>query len=108
MNIFNFYSLYYVSVKKMKGENMDKISELLAEAKPLYQRRQREKQALGAGLLSMCLALGIWVAVPENSNFSDESFDTYFTALYLNEDSAAEYLSEDSVIPLDSYGLYEV
>ena len=87
---------------------MDKISMLLAEAKPLYQRREREKKALGTGILSLCLALGIWVAVPENSNFSDESFDTYFTALYLDEDSVGEYISEDSVIPLNSYGLYEV
>ena len=87
---------------------MDKISMLLAEAKPLYQRREREKKALGTGILSLCLALGIWVAVPENSNFSDESFDTYFTALYLNEDNIGEYLSQDSVIPLNSYGLYEV
>jgi len=87
---------------------MDKISMLLAEAKPLYQRREREKKALGTGILSLCLALGIWVAIPENSNFSDENFDTYFTALYLNEDSVGEYISEDSVIPLNSYGLYEV
>ena len=88
---------------------MDKISELLAEAKPLYKRRQREKRAIGTGMLSLCLALGIWVAVPEQRiNFSDESFDTYFTALYLNEDSTVEYFSEENIIPTDSYGLYEV
>ena len=87
---------------------MDKVSMLLAEAKPLYQRREKEKKALGTGVLSLCLALGIWAAIPQTPNFSDENFDSYFTALYLSEDSVAEYLSEDSVVPLNSYGLYEV
>ena len=87
---------------------MDKVSMLLAEAKPLYQRREREKKALGAGVLSLCLALEIWTAVPQNSRFSDENFDTYFTALYSGDENFMEYTGEESIIPLNSYGLYEV
>lgn len=89
---------------------MDKVSMLLAEAKPLYQRRQTEKKAIFGGLISACLALGIFLAQPQPVNFSDDNFDCYFTALYLS-DTATDDLSfdeDDAVIPLDYYGLYEV
>jgi len=88
---------------------MDKVSMLLAEAKPLYQRKQREKKALLGGLVSLCLALGIFFAQPRAAHFDDENFDSYFTALYLSDINPDEdFIDDDGVIPLDSYGLYEV
>lgn len=89
---------------------MDKVSMLLAEAKPLYQRRQTEKKAIFGGLVSACLAIGIFWAQPAAVSFDEENFDSYFTALYLS-DTTTDDLSfdeDDGVIPIDSYGLYEV
>ena len=87
---------------------MDKVSMLLAEAKPLYQRKQKEKKALLGGMISICLALGIFMAQPQQTAFNDDNFDSYFTALYLTDLSDSDERLYDSVIPIDAYGLYEV
>jgi hypothetical protein len=93
----------------MKGKIMDKVSKLLAEARPLYQRKQKEKKALFGGLISVCLALGIFWAEPQTTHFDDENFDSYFTALYLSDTvNDEDFIYDDDVIPLNSYGLYEV
>ena len=86
---------------------MDKVSNLIQEAKPLYIRRERQKYAIGSTLLSLCLLLGVWVAQPRQMAFDDEAFDSYFTALYLNSDTVDDFNS-DEVIPTDSFGLIEV
>ena len=86
---------------------MDKISKLICEAKPLYQRRQRQKYAIGSSLVSLCLLLGVWMVQPRQIAFDDAAFDSYFTALYLNSDTVDDFAG-DEVIPLDGFGLYEV
>lgn len=87
---------------------MDKVSELLAEAKPLYYKRQNEKRIVLGGIMSFCLALGVWLCQPQSAHFDEEGFDTYFTALYMSDVVAADEDSGDDVIPVDAYGLYEV
>jgi len=87
---------------------MDKISQLLQEAKPLYIRRQNEKRTVISALCTLCLVFFIWSLQPKSISFDDERFDTYFTALYQSDFSEVENCNEDSVVPLDYYGLYEV
>ena len=87
---------------------MDKVSQLLKEAKPLYLKKQREKYALTSFGFSCVLALMIFGAYPKPVTFDTEQFDSYFTALYFNEGIGGDDLSTDEVIPLDTYGLYEV
>ena len=87
---------------------MDKISLLLQEAKPLYQRKQREKKAVLSGLFSICLCLMVWGGFPSQRQFDEGAFDSYFTALYLNDTEAYDGAVEDEVIPVNAYGLYEV
>ncbi len=88
---------------------MEKISELLAEARPAYRERQHKRQfALGA----MCsLVAGVWFCagvfdiVP---GMIDGQFDAYYTALY-DSDAAFSYdVDGANILPLDGYGLYEV
>jgi len=86
---------------------MDKISELLAEAKPLYVRRQREKKAVITMFFSLFLALGIWAYQPTKVNFDEDGFDTYFTALYMN-DFLSDDFADDGIVPVDDFGLIEV
>lgn len=86
---------------------MDKVSKLLQEAKPLYVRKQREKYALGGGVLSLCLAVGLWAIQPDPVAFDEGAFDSYVATLYLNDSHSIDDVA-DSVLPLDSYGLYEV
>ncbi len=87
---------------------MDKISQLLQEAKPLYIRRQNEKRTIISAICSLCVVFFIWSLQPKSISFDDERFDTYFTALYQTDFSEADDFGEDSVVPLDYYGLYEV
>lgn len=87
---------------------MDKISELLQEAKPLYLKKQKEKRFLGSVALACCLCVAVFLGQPQKISFNEEEFDSYFTALYLNDSGALEDNSFDEAIPLNSYGLYEV
>lgn len=87
---------------------MDKISQLLQEAKPLYLKKQREKRIFWRTAATFCLLLGIWVMQPQKNPFDEEGFDNYFTALYLQDLSVGEDMTFDSAIPFDCYGLYEV
>lgn len=87
---------------------MDKIAKLLEEAKPLYLKRQREKRFLGSVALACCLCVAVFLGQPQNVAFDEDGLDSYFTALYLNDSSAAEDMSFDESIPLDRFGLYEV
>ena len=63
---------------------MDKISELLAEAGPLYRKRRKARQFAAGTLCS--LLCGVW-----------------FGAAVLLPERAA-----DDILPLDGYGFYEV
>lgn len=87
---------------------MDKVSQLLQEAKPLYIRRRNEKRTVISALCSLCLVFFMWSLQPRDVSFDDARFDAYFTALYQNDFLEADDFIEDSVVPLDDYGLYEV
>lgn len=84
---------------------MDKISQLLQEARPLYMRRQREKYVVSGSVLAFCLMCVVWLAPVR---FDEAEFDAYFTALYLNTDNSVTESFIDEVVPTDRYGLYEV
>lgn len=86
---------------------MDKIAELLAEAKPLYKRRKQEKFVFVTTCFSLILALGVWLYQPVKVSFDEDGFDTYFTALYLS-DVPADEIIDDGIIPLDCFGLVKV
>ena len=87
---------------------MDKISELLQEAKPLYLKKQREKRILWQTSATLCLLFAVWFVQPQKTSFDDDGFDNYFTALYLNDIPAVDEQYSDGNIPLDRFGLYEV
>lgn len=86
---------------------MDKISKLLAEARPMYQRKKRERRAMAGVFFSFLLFVGIWTTVPTAVPFDDNGFDTYFTALYLSDDLLTDEGIYDGVLSFDIYGLYE-
>jgi uncharacterized membrane protein len=86
---------------------MDKVSKLLSEARPLYLKKQREKYALISSFCSLCLVVVLLGILPKAPTFDEGEFDCYFTALYLN-DGVVDDIDDDSVIPLDKFGLYEV
>ncbi len=86
---------------------MDKVSQLLKEARPLYIKQQREKKAFLGLMCSLCLIFGVWLAQPKTIAFDEDGFDSYFTALYMNDGGYDDFV-DDGVVPLDQYGLIEV
>ncbi len=86
---------------------MDKVSQLLQEAKPLYIKRQRDKNAFLGLICSLCLVLGVFFVKPQTIAFDEDGFDSYFTALYTNDGNCDDFVDE-GIIPLDQYGLFEV
>ena len=88
---------------------MDKISELLAEAKPLYKQRKKERQILSGTLCSLVVAVGIgWKALLPMPTLSESQFYDYMALLYESDNYFAYEVERHDLIPLDGYGLYEV
>ena len=88
---------------------MDKISGLLAEAKPLYKQRKRERQILTGTLGS--LVIGVWVglqAMLPAPTLSEGQFNDYMAMLYDGDSYFAYEVESDDMLPLDGYGFYEV
>lgn len=88
---------------------MDKISELLAEAGPLYRKRRKARQFVAGTLCS--LLCGVWfgaaMLLPERA--ADETqLEAYYAALYESDGYFAYDVAADDVLPLDGYGFYEV
>ena len=88
---------------------MDKVSQLLAEAKPLYLKKQKEKRAVLSGLFSLALFFAVWQYPVKTvaPSFSEEGFDSYFTALYMNDTEIGDDFYDEN-IGYDAYVLYEV
>lgn len=75
---------------------MDKISELIQEAKPLYFERKKRKETLKKGLFIFVPFLLISMAIiPFTVNFSDK------TSYYTSSTSIVEQMG----FPTDDYGL---
>lgn len=87
---------------------MDKISELLQEAKPLYLKKQKEKRILWRSVCTFCLCCAVWLMQPQKVSFDEERFDSYFTALYLEDISITDEPYFEGAVPLNRFGLYEV
>lgn len=96
---------------------MDNVSKLLQEAKPLYIKKEREKKAIISAICSFCLVVGIFIGAGQGNfhgrQFNDAEFQSYITALYMNDDMATDELfyddiSYDGEIVFNQYGLYEV
>ena len=96
---------------------MDKISELLAEAGPLYRKRRKARQFAAGTLCS--LLCGVWfgaaVLLPERAavllpeRAADETqLEAYYAALYESDGYFTYGVAADDVLPLDGYGFYEV
>lgn len=88
---------------------MDKISGLLAEAKPLYKQRKKERRIMGGAFCS--LMVGVWVglqALLPAPALSEGQFVDYMAMLYDSDSFFAYEVESDGMLPLDGYGLYEV
>lgn len=87
---------------------MERISELIKEAKPLYQTRKRTARRVKTALLSCMLVLAIGATV--NMGGFNKGGDYLSQVKVIN---AASTTSETSVIeemglPVDEYGLFTV
>ena len=87
---------------------MDKISQLLQEAKPLYLKKQKEKRILWRTAATFCLLLAVWCMQPQKLSFDEDGFDSYFTALYLQDTPIDDEPVLEGSVPLNRFGLYEV
>ena len=88
---------------------MDKISGLLAEAKPLYKQRKKEHQIMAGTFCS--LVIGVWVGVQAMlpaPTLSEGQFYDYMAMLYDGDSYFAYEVESDDMLPLDGYGFYEV
>ena len=87
---------------------MDKISQLLAEAKPLYLKKQKEKRVITGSVFSLVLLLAVFSGTSDQTTtFDEDKLDSYFTALYINEADPLDDIN-DNTNWLETYGLYEV
>ena len=78
---------------------MDKISELLKEAKPLYFERKKRKETIKKCLFILVPFLFVSLAIiPFTVNFSDN------TSYYTSSTSIVEQMG----FPTDDYGLLKV
>ena len=88
---------------------MDKISALLAEAKPRYgQRRERGRWAAGALCSLIC---GVWfgaTSLMQAQPMSAAQFEAYYAALYESDSYFSYNVAADETVPLNGYGLLEV
>lgn len=88
---------------------MDKIDGLLAEAKPLYHKRQRGRRFMKASALGLCFAVLFGGAVyRQRFAFDEAALEAYYAALYENEGAFAYAIYEADVLPMDGFGLVEV
>ncbi len=79
---------------------MDKISELLQEAKPLYFQRKKRKEILKKSAFLIVPVLFISLAVlPFTMKFSDNNTDYY---------TSSTSIVEQMGFPTDDYGLLKV
>lgn len=86
---------------------MTQISSLLAEAKPLYLKRKRQKSiAYRAGAFGLVLLMGL----PFLNSSSPNSLNGLYSELYDNDFFALSFDEQlpDSVFPTDEYGLIKV
>ena len=79
---------------------MDKLSELLQEAKPLYFQRKKRKEILKKSVFLIIPVLFISLAVlPFTMRFSDNNTDYY---------TSSTSIVEQMGFPTDDYGLLKV
>ena len=79
---------------------MDKLSELLQEAKPLYFQRKKRKEILKKSAFLIIPVLFISLAVlPFTMRFSDNNTDYY---------TSSTSIVEQMGFPTDDYGLLKV
>ena len=96
MNLFHFTLV----LSGMKGGNMQDISTLIQEAKPLYlARKKRRRQMKICATLMLCAGLfltSFWPHTPQNETFIWQSA--------YGEVETASYV-ENYGLPVDDYGL---
>lgn len=86
---------------------MDKVSALLAEARPLYRQRRKRRQFAAGAVCSLCC--GVWFMVTAlMPAYNPAPFETYYAALYESDGYFDYNVAADEILPLDGYGFYEV
>ncbi|MDO4161475.1 MAG: hypothetical protein Q4D80_00525 [Pseudomonadota bacterium] len=67
---------------------MDKLDQLLLEAKPLYLKRKQNRRIISGVALSTYCAVFLCLTAYQQPAFDNDDFATYYTALYepLNDD----------------------
>ena len=88
---------------------MDKISELLLEARPLYRKRRKVRRFASGVFCS--LLCGVWFgasALLSGQTVEETQLESYYATLYESDGYFAYGVAADDVLPLDGYGFYEV
>lgn len=82
---------------------MSNISDLIQEAKPLYFKRKRRRNAIKTSIAASCLGLLIFASLPQsNSDYLINEWD-------LGDKEWQTYsMIEDLGLPVDEYGLLKV
>ena len=82
---------------------MDKISELLREAKPLYLKRKKRRNTIKGVFGTLAVAFVCFYFLPHNIYVKD-------TGQWINYEQYSDYGSEieDMGLPVDEYGLLMV
>lgn len=88
---------------------MDKISELLAEAGPLYRKRRKARQFAGRDAVFPALRRLVRRGGAAAGAAADETqLEAYYAALYESDGYFTYGVAADDILPLDGYGFYEV
>ncbi len=82
---------------------MDKISELLREAKPLYIKRKRRRNQIKIAFTAVVAAFMFMIVMPQNGSLKDNGQWIDYEQ-YISADSAIEEMG----LPVDEYGLLMV
>lgn len=99
MNLFDST----IVLSGMKGGNMQDISDLIKEAKPLYFKRKRRNKAIKVGSSLLVLAMLVFAFLPQPQDYSYSSYWDLGEAEYQQISSI-----EEMGLPVDDYGLLKV
>ena len=90
-------------------EEMEDISELLKEAKPLYFARKARKRKIIKGLsLTACIIFASIVFIPQGNHNNEDIFSFYDIEAYNEAFDYQGSVIKDMGLPTDDFGLLMV
>lgn len=84
---------------------MDRLDELLSEAKPYYKTRKRNRRLMAVGSTLGAFCMVFMISLHNFNQTQSPIYDVWMDEIYQTENGS---VLEDLGLPVDEYGLLEV